>query len=70
MIAERRLGILEPGENPAVAVIEGAVACREPEARNDLLDELAFAVGRERRSNFLVIENPRGDQRLGASIAV
>ena len=37
---------------------------------DDLLDQLALAVGRKGRDDFLIIEDARSDQRLLASVAV
>ena len=58
MVAERQLGLVEPGENPAVALVEGAVAATRPSSRPTICStSLPFAVGRQGREDFRIIED-------------
>ena len=70
MVAERLPRLLEPGENAAIALIEDAVGRADLQPGDDLLDQLALAVRRQGRDDFLVIEHARRDERLLAAVAV
>ena len=47
MVAKRLLGLLEPRENAAIALVKNALGSANLQPRNDLVDELALSVGRQ-----------------------
>ena len=70
MIAERLPRVFEPGENAGVALIEHPVGRADLQPGDDLFDQLSFAVAGQRRDDFLVVQKPRGNERLLAAVAV
>src|SRR5579872_1949932 len=64
MVSERLLRLFEPGENAAIALVQDALRRADLKARDNLVDELAFAVRRQCRNDLLVIEDTGGDQNL------
>ncbi len=70
VIAERRARLLEPGENPAIALEQGPVGRPDRQARDDLLDQLALGIGGKSLRDFFIIEHPCRDQRILAPVAV
>ena len=47
MVGERNARVFEPGEDAPVALIERALRSGDAEPGNDLLDQLAFLLGRK-----------------------
>src|SRR6187401_3072362 len=66
MVAERISGIVEPGENPVVALIERPSAVADGHASHDLLDQLPLGGGRQCSGDFGIIENACDYQGLVA----
>src|SRR6185312_8607356 len=70
MVAKGLSRFLEPGKDSAVALVQKTLGCADVEPRDDLFSQLALALRRQARDDFVVIEDPRGDQRLVASLAI
>ena len=69
MVAERLFGIVEPGENPAIALIDLAPVRTDVDPADNLLDQRTFAVGWKRGQDLLVVQDPGGDQRAVPRVA-
>src|SRR4051812_15375597 len=67
MVAERKLGVLEPDEDAPIALVKDAAAASDVQPRNDLVDQLPFAFGRQSCEDFLIIEYSTGEDRLIAA---
>ena len=67
MVAEGQLGLLEPGEDAAVALVQRAIGRADAKARHDLVDQLPLLFGREGGRDLRIIQDARRDQRLVAA---
>src|SRR3546814_17512131 len=56
--------IVEPGENPVIALIEGSLASAHRQTGNRLLDEMPLVGRRQGRNHFGIVQDARDEQRL------
>jgi hypothetical protein len=70
VVAERLTRFLEPGEDAGVSLIKHPGRRSDLQPRYNLVDELAFAVRRQRRNDFFVIEQSSRDECVLAPLDV